>query len=74
MIPHCRFSIPTWKSSGRSLRTAFQIAIVAAVLGHAHPLPGQDGSGRMHGRVVDSQGLPVGEATVTARNMGLGPS
>jgi len=72
MNPHCSFSIPACKPSGRGFRTAFQIAIVAAVLWHPNPLRGQGGSGRMQGRVVDSRGLPVGDATVTARNMGSG--
>ena len=72
MNPPCRTATPACKPSGRGLRLFFLIAMVAAVLANPHTLSGQGGSGRIHGRVVDSQGLPVGEATVTARNTGSG--
>ncbi len=53
-------------------RTACLLAGMVLALGQPAPLQGQDGAGRLQGRVMDALGSPVAGATVTARNIATG--
>ena len=57
---------------GKAIRALNPIALVVVIVWAWLPLRGEQGLAGVRGRVRDSQGAPVPEATVTARNVATG--